>query len=182
MSDAPSPAQAADRPAATSSDQAADTQPQVIEIEIGWKDSHALGLEPMDQTHREFVDLLATAALADDQSIGAALDALAEHTIAHFEMERQWMEETDFPPQHCHKNEHDNVLLIVAEVQKRIAAGEPALGRQLAIALSEWFDGHAATMDAMLATWMRERTAAGCCAPQPGQAGAEATTPAPAQA
>ena len=143
--------------------------------DVQWKDSYALGLEPMDQTHREFVALRGAAAAADAAGMPAALEALAAHTAEHFEMERRWMEETDFPPQHCHKGEHENVLMIVREVSERVGKGETDLGRQLALALEEWFEGHAATMDAMLSAWMLERDTASAgagrgCAPQAAQA------------
>ncbi len=138
--------------------------------EVQWQDRHLLGLEPMDTTHREFVALLEAAAAADAAGMPAALEALAAHTEEHFEMERRWMEDTDFPPQHCHKGEHENVLMIVREVRARVAGGESELGRQLAIALAEWFDGHAATMDAMLAAWMLERGHEKACAAEPAQA------------
>ena len=138
--------------------------------EVQWQDRYLLGLEPMDSTHREFVALLEAAAAADAAGMSAALAALAEHTEEHFEMERRWMEDTGFPPQHCHKGEHENVLMIVREVRARVAGGESELGRQLAIALAEWFDGHAATMDAMLAAWMLERGHEKVRAAEPAQA------------
>ena len=56
------------------------------------------------------------------------------------------------------------------EVRQRVAGGESELGRQLAIALAEWFDGHAATMDAMLAAWMLERGHEKVRAAEPAQA------------
>ena len=56
-----------------------------------------------------------------------------------------------FPPIHCHKGEHDNVIALMREVRDRVAAGQLELGRVLARELPEWFRLHASTMDAALA-------------------------------
>ena len=66
------------------------------------------------------------------------------------------MQATAFPPLHCHQGEHANVLEVVREVRTRVADGQMHLGAVLAKAIAEWFPQHAATMDAMLATFMKQ--------------------------
>ena len=82
------------------------------------------------------------------------LDALIAHSIEHFEQENRWMEETNFPPVGCHKQEHDSVLEIMREVRSRYLAGETDLGQKLAEELPHWFEHHVDTMDNMLARFM----------------------------
>jgi hemerythrin len=50
-----------------------------------WNESLELGLERMDHTHREFVDLLNRLADAPDDGVSAAFEALFVHTVEHFE-------------------------------------------------------------------------------------------------
>jgi hemerythrin len=60
-----------------------------------------------------------------------------------------------FPPIHCHSAEHEGVLDVMREVRGHLEARNFQIGRVLASEMGEWFRGHAATMDAMLAQFMR---------------------------
>jgi hemerythrin-like metal-binding protein len=120
-----------------------------------WNPSFALGLEPMDRTHREFVDLCNALAAAPNEAMLPTLDALICHTQAHFEQENHWMEGCSFPPVAIHMGEHERVLRLLRQARAEVAAGDPGSGRRLAAELPDWFRGHAATMDAALAHWIR---------------------------
>lgn len=63
---------------------------------LQWSDALALDLPLMDDTHREFVDLLAAVEAADDAALVAAWQALVEHTAQHFGQEDAWMAATRF--------------------------------------------------------------------------------------
>ena len=123
---------------------------------IDWSDQLELGHAAIDQTHREFVELLNALGAAAGDSILPALDEFKAHTEAHFAQEEAWMAEKDFPPRHCHEREHANVLEIVTEVRSRVAGGELEYGERLASALAEWFPLHATSMDAMLALFLEK--------------------------
>lgn len=115
------------------------------------KQEHVLGLAPMDDIHREFMQLLAR---LDDATAPAALpvlDELVAHTEAHFAQEDVWMEASDFPPLHCHRGEHERVLEVLREVRRLAAAGDAGIVRTLVRELPVWFEHHASTMDTMLA-------------------------------
>ncbi len=47
------------------------------------------------------------------------------------------------------------------EVQQMLAEGDTAVVRELAVALEEWFPGHATYMDSALAQWMVKRSTGG---------------------
>ena len=116
-----------------------------------WSAELELGQPAMDETHREFVDMLNAVADAADADLLRRLDEFIAHTDAHFAQENAWMVDIMFPPIHCHKGEHDNVIGLMREVRDRVAAGQLELGRVLARELPEWFRLHASTMDAALA-------------------------------
>lgn len=137
---------------------------------LEWTAALELGQAAMDDTHRKFVALLNALDEAADGDMLARVDAFIAHTEQHFAMEEQWMTETAFPPYGCHKGEHDNILEVVREVRKRIAAGELHYGNTLAAALAEWFPHHAQSMDAVLALYLQQ---AGY---DPAQAAAQDTT------
>lgn len=122
---------------------------------IQWNPSLELHHVEMDKTHQEFVDLLNRVADAADYRLTQALDELIAHTEAHFAQGQQWMEETRFPPLHCHVREHEGVLKISREVRNRVAAGELHLAGVLVKTVAEWFADHAASMDMILAMHMK---------------------------
>lgn len=116
---------------------------------LTWDDRLLVGVEPMDQTHREFVDLLgAVGRAAPDEAI-AALDRLIDHTVLHFRQEEEWMADSGWGPP-CHAAEHHNVLDIIRTVRTRALAGEMKLVEVLVNELGPWFEHHAATMDSAL--------------------------------
>ena len=69
---------------------------------LQWSDDLALGVGAMDQTHIEFVDLLAEVQQAPDETLLAKWEELIEHTQVHFDNENRWMVETRFAAGNCH--------------------------------------------------------------------------------
>ena len=122
---------------------------------LGWHPDLELGVDRMDATHREFVDLLGALDDAPDDGLLAALDRLIEHTVEHFGQEDRWMEASGFGPM-CHRGEHQRVLEVMRLVRERVAADDFALGRKLALELGRWFEHHASTMDTILVSHMVE--------------------------
>lgn len=123
---------------------------------LPWSAELALGNGVMDDTHREFVELLNRVGAAPEQELLARLDEFIAHTEAHFGQEEAWMEAMQFPPLACHRTEHEGVLEVMREVRKRVAAGESRYGPVLAKAIAEWFPLHAQSMDAVLALTIKQ--------------------------
>lgn len=124
---------------------------------LAWTAELELGDERIDETHREFVDMVNAVGTASDDAMLAAVDALIAHTEEHFGQEQRWMAATDFPPTHCHLDEHAGVLEAMRETRNYVAEGKYNVGRVLANELGTWFRSHAATMDTMLAQWLKSR-------------------------
>ena len=97
----------------------------------------------------------------EDAALPAALDAFAAHAEAHFAQENAWMDLDGFPARDCHVDEHDKVLASVRDVQQLLAEGDTEVVRELAVALQDWFPGHADYMDSALALWMVKRAHGG---------------------
>jgi hemerythrin-like metal-binding protein len=91
---------------------------------LQWSDSLVLGLPFMDDTHHEFVDLLATVVQAPDDDLLAAWQTLIDHTDEHFGREDQWMRDTRFSSSNCHSTQHNVILQVMREGEKRGQAGE----------------------------------------------------------
>ncbi|MEO8157137.1 MAG: hemerythrin domain-containing protein [Betaproteobacteria bacterium] len=121
-----------------------------------WNDELVLDKGVMDDTHREFIELLNRLADAPDGNVLSVLDEFIRHTEEHFAQEQRWMEHMTYPPLTCHVREHDGVLETAREVRRRVAAGETRFGQVLARAVAQWFSNHAASMDNVLALYMKE--------------------------
>src|SRR5690606_35423624 len=114
---------------------------------LAWSEALALDLPLMDDTHREFVELLAEAEAASDAALAAAWTRLVDHTNDHFGREDAWMRATRFASVNCHSTQHKVVLQVLREGQKAAADGDLAPVRQMIRELAVWFPHHAQTMD-----------------------------------
>ena len=124
---------------------------------LTWSDDLVTHMNQMDQTHREFVDLLAATELAPEDQLIAQFKALIAHTEEHFGGENQWMEDVQFGPGGCHSGEHDMILNVMREVLRRgEQEGKLDQVRQITQELAVWFDNHAKSMDAVLAMFLKE--------------------------
>jgi hemerythrin-like metal-binding protein len=133
-----------------------DTLAPTREASLAWSDALVLDLDFMDDTHREFVDLLAAVETADDADLLARFAALIEHTDDHFGREDRWMRDTQFASGNCHTLQHTVVLQVMREGLKRgQEQHDLALVRQMAKELGIWFPQHAQSMDAALALHLR---------------------------
>lgn len=122
---------------------------------LRWTDALSLNLPAMDETHRDFVELLAAVADAPDDRLLDAWTALVDHTDEHFTQEDVWMRQTRFSSGNCHSTQHQVVLVVMREGLVQGAAGRLDTIRQMASELADWFPQHAQTMDAALALHLR---------------------------
>ncbi len=122
---------------------------------VQWSDALCLELDFMDDTHREFIDLLAAIEIADDDQVVDRFAQMVQHTEGHFGAEDQWMKDTHFSSSNCHTMQHDVVLQVLREGLRRGQEGDLTLLRDLARELGVWFTQHAQSMDAALALHLR---------------------------
>lgn len=122
---------------------------------LEWSDALSLDLPLMDDTHREFVDLLALARRSADDQLPLAWQQLIDHTDEHFGQEDRWMLSTRFAAANCHSLQHKVVLQVMREGAAQAAAGDLASVRAMASELALWFPKHAQSMDAALALHLR---------------------------
>lgn len=119
---------------------------------LEWSDALSLELPAMDDTHREFVALLAVVEAASDDAVLGQWSELIDHTDAHFGQEDRWMTQTGFSSSNCHSTQHQIVLQVMREGLER---KDIPMVRQMASELAIWFPQHAQAMDAALALHLR---------------------------
>lgn len=125
---------------------------------LTWNDTLVLQQPRMDDTHREFVALLADVEDALERSQGELAERFAlfiGHTEDHFAQEDHWMRTIGFAADNCHTYQHAHVLKVLREVQRRLAEdNDVATVALLVHELAHWFPSHAQNMDAALAESM----------------------------
>ncbi len=128
----------------------------MAELIENFEQRYLLGLEAMDDTHREFVELVNSLDGADKASFIYLFRELHEHTQSHFEQEQQWMENSGYPGMREHMDEHRRVLGEMNRFAQRVAAGSVVMGKAYVTQqLPQWFDLHARMMDSALANHLK---------------------------
>lgn len=124
---------------------------------IKWDDNNfLLGLDIMDDTHKEFVILINQLSDANDNEFVTLYEKLISHTQQHFKQEEDLMVESKFPAYCEHKDEHQRILGELSQFKKRVNRGQIDIGRSyIRGRMPEWFSLHAATMDSALAAHLK---------------------------
>ena len=139
-------------PSNTEAHTAAATPPAVPALE--WSDGLVVGNARMDDTHAEFVDMVARLRAAPAAEQLAQYRELLPPTVEHSEREDRWMQATGFAADNCHSGQHATVLDTMRKVESHYLEGDTDILVRMAEALAEWFPQHTQTMDAGLAIHM----------------------------
>jgi hemerythrin-like metal-binding protein len=119
---------------------------------------HALGMDTMDATHREFIAQLAALIAAGNAEFPALFQALVNHTREHFIAEGTLMRESKYRGLPEHEGEHHRVLGELQQLNRSLKRGHlPLVRAYVKEGLPEWFDTHVAMMDAALAMHLKRQ-------------------------
>ncbi|MBT0571689.1 hemerythrin [Curvibacter sp. CHRR-16] len=116
-----------------------------------WDEASLVQWPDMDAHHLHLVSLLERVPHTADDDLMPLWAHILHSTIEHFGDEDRWMQETDFPAQHCHMGQHALVLDMLREVEARGHGGDLEIVRHMAHELSNWLPQHIDMMDAGLA-------------------------------
>ena len=96
---------------------------------LEWSDALSLDLPLMDDTHHEFVELLALVEAAPDATLRQAWQDLIDHTDGHFGQDDEWMQATRFASGNCHCMQHKVVSLLPRRFSSRCVALKRSAGK-----------------------------------------------------
>jgi len=124
---------------------------------LAWDDSeHALGVDDMDATHREFAALVNRLAASADADFPALFEQLVEHCGRHFTHEGSLMRISRFPALNEHEGEHHRIFGDLVQMRRAVQRGRLMLPRAFVKqGLQDWFLLHLNTMDAALAAHLK---------------------------
>jgi hemerythrin-like metal-binding protein len=116
-----------------------------------------LGIDEMDQTHREFVALVEMLNEADDVDFAALFGKLLDHCRQHFSNEGRLMRISRFPALGEHEGEHHRIYGDLVQMHRAVQRGRLLLARKyVRVGLADWFGLHLSTMDAALAAHLKK--------------------------
>ena len=112
-----------------------------------WSDGLSVGIQEIDEQHKELVNLLNQLHRAVGEKLGAAaartvLDELVEYTQAHFMLEESLMRASNYPDFAAHHKSHEGLMSQVRELQDALDVGEAEIGSDLLKFLKGWLVGH----------------------------------------
>lgn len=128
---------------------------------IDFADVPKVVYDPMNDVHAEEVELLNSiesllASEASQDEIGAAVEALFDHTREHFANEERLMREVGFPPYMMHKSEHDRVLneFQLTVMDWRSKKDNTILLTYFGTVIPPWLHQHISSMDTVTAQFI----------------------------
>jgi hemerythrin-like metal-binding protein len=126
-----------------------------------WDDArHTIGMAEFDDTHREFIALVAALNAASSAEFPALFQALVAHTREHFIAEGKLMRESKYRGLPEHEGEHHRVLGEMQQLNRSLKRGHlPLVRAYVKEGLMDWFDTHVAMMDAALAMHLKRLAA-----------------------
>lgn len=112
-----------------------------------WSDGFSVGIQEIDEQHKELVDLLNQLHTAIIEHHGTAtsrkiLDDLADYTKTHFSVEESLMRVSGYPDFELHKQFHEDLIGQVVALQEKLDTGEAKITFELLHFLKVWLTTH----------------------------------------
>jgi hemerythrin len=122
---------------------------------IKWKDEFNLGIDEVDNEHRDLVALInalheAMLAGAGRADILEGISQIYTLVSAHFEREEAFMRESRYMAYAEHKEDHEVLLDDLREIIEQVRSGGGYAEARLSADLQYWFSEHFRTHDARL--------------------------------
>jgi len=112
-----------------------------------WSDDFSVGIQEIDEQHKELVDLLNQLHVAIHEHHGTEtsrkiLDDLADYTRTHFAVEESLMRVSNYPEFAAHKQNHEELIGQVIALQEKLDTGQAAITFELLHFLKVWLTRH----------------------------------------
>ena len=120
-----------------------------------WKPEYSVGVESMDDEHREMINLIndiydKLESDPDADQIEQCLGDIFSTISMHFALEERLMRKNNYAEYQPHKDDHEELLDQIRDLMDDFAAGTAVGATRLEKSLSDWFAGHFSTFDARL--------------------------------
>ena len=130
--------------------------------ELTWGDEYAVGVEAIDDEHKELFDAVrelesAMARFAQPAEMGELLKKLSASTARHFADEEAMMREAKYPGLALHMANHQRLMEKVQAFAARHSQSGVTVNQHALNFLRDWLLHHIENDDARLGSWLHER-------------------------
>lgn len=115
---------------------------------IPWTDQIRIGIQEIDEQHKQLVELInrlydaMTQGADRQQAANEILQELMQYTIVHFAVEESLFRIFDYPDYETHRERHQQLRDQVIDINKRVQAGERLITPELLFFLRKWITSH----------------------------------------
>lgn len=114
---------------------------------FSWSDDYSVNIQEVDEQHKMLVSMLNELHVSIREHHGKAtsrevLDRLAEYTRTHFMLEESLMRLTHYPGFDIHKQQHENLIAQVQDLQHKLDHENAAITFELLHFLKNWLIQH----------------------------------------
>lgn len=114
---------------------------------LSWSDEYSVGIQEVDEQHKVLVAMLNELhkAIIEHHAKAASrqiLDQLAEYTRTHFLLEESLMRLTHYPGFEAHKQQHEELMGQVQDLQKKLDNEGATITFELLHFLKGWLAHH----------------------------------------
>jgi hemerythrin len=129
--------------------------------ELSWCDKYAVGVDAIDDDHKELFDAVrglesAMARFAAPAEMGSLLNKLSAATAKHFADEVAMMREAKYPGLALHEANHQRLMEKVDAFTARHSQNGATVNQHALNFLRDWLLHHIENDDARLGAWLKE--------------------------
>lgn len=131
---------------------------------IQWRDSLAIGVEVVDNQHKELFSAIGNLLDACTQGKGKyevenLMKFLEDYVVKHFTAEEEIQKKYDYPDYKAHKELHEKFIYSFAELKAQFAAEGPSLifVRNANHVVVDWLVKHIGNIDKALGAYLKDK-------------------------
>jgi len=131
---------------------------------LQWTDDLCVGVEEIDNQHKELFERIDNLFLAMKQGrgreeVGALVGFLEDYIVMHFGTEERYMKEYDYPDSILHRAKHARFSEEFSSIKGRFGSegSTVELVMQMKAFLTDWWVNHIRTIDKMLGVFLSRK-------------------------
>ncbi|MFO7831548.1 MAG: bacteriohemerythrin [Desulfuromonadaceae bacterium] len=130
---------------------------------ISWNDKISIGIQEIDEQHKQLVELINrlydAMVQGEDrqQTANEILNELMQYTIVHFAVEESLFRIFDYPEYEAHRAQHQELREQVIDINTRAQGGERMITPELLFFLRKWITNHIMVEDRAYAPFLLEK-------------------------
>ena len=130
-------------------------------MEIIWKEKYRIGVDVIDEQHKEFIEILGELLVACEgprveEDIKKLIERLQDYANKHFAFEERYMREFGYEEVENHTKEHFLFKQRIQDIKEKYEKGDHILQYDIFDLMQSWLKDHVTGEDKKFASCFRE--------------------------